>query len=687
MLKHILAGLLLFNVYLSRAQWQQLSGPVGGTTHCIITQSGNLYAGTDIGVFVSSDNGVSWKAANNGLRIRINALVFVGTNLFAASSAIASTSGVYVSSDNGLTWSATPLTNVPITSLVCAGTNLFAGGLNDGVYISTNTGVTFQKVNNGLSNLMITSMAVIDTNIFAGTYGAGVFVTSNLGAYWKLTNNIVPDGFVRALSVDGKMLYTGCKNGAYSSLDYGVNWKKIYNSGISAFGINGSDIFINADDGLQRTSDTCKTFTKLNTGADLGYFRVTSFGFSGGNVLAGTIGSIVSNGNGILKSSDNGSTWAPANEGLTNCYILGMAVDGKKIYAGTGSGLFISGDAGVTWARSNTGLSDRLVMSFGFADSVIVVGTTGAAFRSVNGGGSWTVSPAIFSNGFHTIITRGNAMFGGSFGDGVYRSLNNGINWIPYNTGMQQANLNTLMNYGTYILAGTEAFSSSPTKLYITKDSGSVWTARDNGLSSSSSCMSLAIIGTDLFAGTTDGVYQSTDTGKTWIIRNSGLKTKTVQALITLDTTLIAATTNGIYVSVDRGAFWSAMSNGLTDKNIICLTRLGNNLFAGSEKSSVFKLDVGGFLTSVKQFHPEKCVRVMPNPFMRESSVTLSLKTNSQVQLILYNSLGQQVSVIENRNLATGNYSYSIGGGEKGIYFLKSIIDGVSSCEKLIQTE
>lgn len=81
----------------------------------------NIFAGTGGGVFLSTNNGVSWISVNNGLTNDVaRTFIVSGTNLFAGTDG-----GVFLSTNNGASWTATGL--VGINALAVSGTNLFAG--------------------------------------------------------------------------------------------------------------------------------------------------------------------------------------------------------------------------------------------------------------------------------------------------------------------------------------------------------------------------------------------------------------------------------------------------------------------------------------------------------------------------------------------------------------------------------
>ena len=159
---------------LVNAQWQQTNGPYGGNINCIASDGTNIFAGTNgQGVFLSSNNGSSWTAVNNGLPgwSPVYSFAISGTNIFAGTY-----DGVFLSVNNGTSWTAinNGLTNHFVLSLAISGTNIFAG-TNGGVFLTTNNGTSWTAVNNGLTNTIVLSLAISGSNIFAGTDGGGVW--------------------------------------------------------------------------------------------------------------------------------------------------------------------------------------------------------------------------------------------------------------------------------------------------------------------------------------------------------------------------------------------------------------------------------------------------------------------------------------------------------------------------------
>ncbi|MDD3638375.1 MAG: T9SS type A sorting domain-containing protein, partial [Bacteroidales bacterium] len=136
----------------------------------------NIFAGTYGGVFLSTDNGASWTAANSGIPggASVNAFAFSGSNIFAGTGS----NGVFLSTDNGESWTEvnTGLTNTSFRAMAVADDNIFAGSYGGGVFHSTNNGESWTEINEGLTNTSVASFA------FAGPY---IFTGTDSGSAWK----------------------------------------------------------------------------------------------------------------------------------------------------------------------------------------------------------------------------------------------------------------------------------------------------------------------------------------------------------------------------------------------------------------------------------------------------------------------------------------------------------------------
>ena len=86
----------------------------------------------------------------------------------------------------------------------------------------------------------------------------------------------------------------------------------------------------------------------------------------------------------MLKSTDGGINWDPANDGLGSLFLLTMVLDEENpgtLYAATaGEGVYLSEDAGASWRPLNAGLFNPTVTALDIQhldNTIIYAGTEG----------------------------------------------------------------------------------------------------------------------------------------------------------------------------------------------------------------------------------------------------------------------------------------------------------------------
>lgn len=240
----------------SASPWTKVSnGLTGKNVSTLLANSTDLFAGTDSGVFLSTDNGTNWAAVNNGLTDKhISSLALIGDNLFAGTGG----AGVFLSTNNGTSWTAVdsglsgPHSYI-VVSLAVSGTNLFAGTAYV-VFLSTNNGISWTAGNPVGTNPGVSALAVSGDNLFAAAPG-GVFLSTDNGVSWSLANTGLPDSFEKCFAVSGTNVFAGAyNNGVYLITDNGANWIEV-NQGfgtsrtIRTLAVLGEDLFAGFYDG------------------------------------------------------------------------------------------------------------------------------------------------------------------------------------------------------------------------------------------------------------------------------------------------------------------------------------------------------------------------------------------------------------------------------------------------------
>jgi hypothetical protein len=213
-------------VYLStnNGEFWSLTSLNNQSGNILLINGNNIYTGTGQGVFLSTNNGQNW--THLGLNNNVWALAINGSNIFAGTNEF----GVYRSTDNGANWTQTSLNNKWISSLVISGNNIFAGDLTScSVFRSTNNGDNWTQIPlGGSATDVVSCLAVNGNNFFAGTDNGGVFRSTNYGLNWALTN--LMDVSIMSLTTNGIYIFAGAAiwtlshGGVFLSSDNGESW-------------------------------------------------------------------------------------------------------------------------------------------------------------------------------------------------------------------------------------------------------------------------------------------------------------------------------------------------------------------------------------------------------------------------------------------------------------------------------
>ena len=144
----------------------------------------------------------------------------------------------------------------------------------------------------------------------------------------------------------------------------------------------------------------------------------------------------------------------------------------------------------------------------------------------------------------HLTINSSDDIFAGTYGAGMFRSINNGNNWIQINNGLPFTHVNALA------ISPTDDIFVGFWGLFRSTDNGDSWTQINTGLPDYIDPYCLAINSSDyIFVGILGkGVFMSTDNGESWKEINSGLTNTQVLAFaIDSNGYLLAGTYGGVF--------------------------------------------------------------------------------------------------------------------------------------------
>ena len=115
-----------------------------------------------------------------------------------------------------------------INCIVAKDSLLFVGTVYTGIYLSTNNGDNWKKINTGLARKPINSITISADKMFAGTFGNGVYLSTDNGQHWISPNGGQTNVFISSIAIDGDNIFAGTVNkGVYKTTNDGNEWQDI----------------------------------------------------------------------------------------------------------------------------------------------------------------------------------------------------------------------------------------------------------------------------------------------------------------------------------------------------------------------------------------------------------------------------------------------------------------------------
>ena len=601
----------------------------------------NLYAGTDNGIYLSTDKGASWtgltNTSTNEIVVKSNGTN--GINIFATLSDTA----VYLSADSCKTW-----------------TRVFHGG-----YIIVNHLVTAS---------FVTALSIKDSSVFMGMYNGPYnyfYRSTNNGATWdsldiKEPSNLNGFGLPGLAVIDSSILASDGIN-LYRSTDNGASWATIPNGfpknsfgnpTVYSFAVEGNSLFACTVVGIFSSTDKGTSWTLMNKGLNVS--AANPLTVYGENIFfAG------SNGYYLFRSTDNGSTWSTLNDSIYYQYSC-IAVNGSNILVGTDG------------PREQAGISPSLLSS--------------------NNGTSWIVNINSYAANYAHCYGINNAFYfmGVAYGGiGVLRCPIDSSTWSDVSNS-QMGPVYCIAVNDSNIYAATRGQGIS-----YSSDNGSQWTSISNGFDESACVTTIVVNGSTLFAGTsTDisqgilsgkGIFRSTDNGEIWALANNGLTANNINDIAIHDQKVFVGTdSNGIFLSTDNGASWHSLNDGLPNMNIASLAVNDTFVYAGIT-GGLWRMPISEAITSVSHTHQDLPLHFSlgqnyPNPFNPTTTISFALPSRSLVTLKVFDLLGREVATIVSGEMSAGNYSKQWNASKfaSGVYFYRLEAGSYTETKKLL---
>ncbi|MBL7997535.1 MAG: hypothetical protein JNL32_02740, partial [Candidatus Kapabacteria bacterium] len=590
----VMIVILVFHASASsvHAQWTTANGLSGGNIRSITSSGGMMYAAAyGGGVFMSSNAGSSWLKiqADSVLNMNVTAVKTFGVYLFAGTDF-----GAYRTSNQGAVWEKcnNGMGSPGINSFVVSGTLLYAVS-NNGLFSSSDYGSSWNRLSGTFPAQDCKSLYVNGTTLYVGLYRQGMYKSVNGGSSWTAINSGLPPVAEQnpgTIIEDATGLYVsnyGAQGGIYKSSDAGSSWSYIstglINSFVSSMYKNGAVFVVGTVDGIFRTTDNGVSFTAIATSPSTDEDIQCLYSDANG-LYAGLQGS------GVYRSSDNGVRWTSSNTGLSALTINNVELKNSQLYLSSiyGGHVYSSSDNGVSWQQAGTGLSQVRYGAVGASSNALLTGTyfsSGGLFYSSDNGFSWSPRSAQLLNSWiMSIKYSGSAWFAGTWGDGLYRSVDGGITWSK--TDMGDAFLLNIGANANTVLAGTWGGKS----IYRSGNGGVSWSVSNVGVGDGKSVQDFHYFGGSFYTAVFGmGILRSTDDGQSWVQTISGLSTSEVFSVTSSGKVLFAGTNgSGVCRSLDSGASWRVFTTNIHGLRINDMIAQNNTLIAATNGGAVF---------------------------------------------------------------------------------------------------
>jgi len=549
----------------------QFLGPVGdgGLVHGLAfdpSAVSTAYAATQIGVFRTTDGGLTWTVSRVGLpdwnvgRLAVASQGFV----YAATAS----QGVFVSSDGGMTW---------------------APARNGLPYV----GASFKPVW-GLASEPRSS-----TTLYAATQ-AGVFKTSDGGSTWASLPGSPAGGYSGIVAVDPNTPDTVLvgSGGIFRSTDGGATWTSggqiptlypgFYSIAFDPFAAG--TLYVGTNLGVFKSIDEGASLAQASTGLTGSVLSLSADPRQPGHLVAGTSGA------GVFETRDGGGSWVPSG-GLSSVAMYALAFDPSaagKVLGGTADGAYTSNDGGGSWTRRGGGFGARPTNSFAFdpsAPSRIYAGTDGGLYRSDDAGSTWnllsgleaTLGQKPYVNRVALDPSSPSTLYVGLMHKGIYKSIDGGARWSPASAGLNPRGSIAVSVFALVVdpSAPQRLYAGTWDGFFFSTDGGIAWIYTPGPYGTAGA---IAIAGpSSVFLGVSppDQISSICGFGSLWHTGNGGaswqeqhagcdavldIAVDSASPSIAYAATLLEAGPlfgTGVLKTVDGGAHWDSVNRGL----------------------------------------------------------------------------------------------------------------------------
>ena len=395
-------------------------------------------------------------------------------------------------------------------------------------------------------------------------------------------------------------------------------------------------------------------------------------------VVAGTTSGNNGGGNG------NGGQWEEVSGFGAGEIVYTMAYSGSTMYAGTWGGkIYMSTNNGLSWTVINSGMNVGFIYSLQVSGGFIFAATEQGVFKY--NGSTWTVTSLVGMD-VHALASYNGTIYAGTWGLGVYMSVDFGTTWTPINNGLG------------YILLVQSLVVNTSGEIFVGTAGGGLFKSSDNGANFTKlSCgydliWALGVTSSNtLFVGSYgDGLYRSTNGGSTF--EKASLNVPFIYSIVVdaNNNIYVSSWASGVYMSNDNGTTWTSMGLSGIGVSTLMVSNSSEEVFVGTKEGKIFMSKIEGNVTSVdgEESAPTafELNQNYPNPFNPSTTIKFAVPEAGNYSLRVYDILGQEVVTLVNGQLNAGTHKVSFEASRlaSGMYIYKLTGSNVNLTKKMI---
>jgi len=483
---------------------------------------------------------------------------------------------------------------------------IYIAAAEGGVWKTTNGGISWTALTEGLSSLASGSISVDPSNpnnLYYGTgelnfsldsqYGDGIFKSTNAGLTWtKIATSATVGSYVSQLAINPintQIIYAGTSNGLYKSTNAGSIWTRqgafTYVMSIIIDPVNTQVIYTSSGNysagAINKSTDGGSTWTTLTNGlpaSDKGRIQLAMAPSNNLIIYASIASSSSSSLLALSRTTDGGNNWTTmatspnplGGQGWYDNAIVVKPSDPNSVLVG-GLDIYLSTNGGTTlvqksyWYTSNSNqFSHADIHYLAYNGTVLYCGSDGGVYKSTNDGNNWTdLNAGLSTLQFQSADfdpTNILKMYGGCQDNDKETTTNGGTNWIQRTTGDGGYTIvdpvNTNYIYSQYIQGSLERSNNSGVSFTSIEPSGS-----SGGLFYNPFEMAPGDHNTIVYAQADVWKTTSVQTATTSSGWSSIASTTTIGGNVSA-IGISAATTNKIYIGTDNGRILVTTNNG-----------------------------------------------------------------------------------------------------------------------------